>query len=60
MTRDPAPYRALLAREIDRQALPASGTDGPPSPLARRARGLLELVERQGDAVARPRLRRRR
>lgn len=48
--RDPAPYRALLAREIDRQALPASGTDGPPSALARRARGLLELVERQGDA----------
>lgn len=48
--RDPAPYRALLAREIDRQALPASGSDGPPSPLGRRARGLLELVERQGDA----------
>ena len=48
--RDPAPYRALLAREIDRQALPASGSDGPPSPLGRRARGLLELVERQADA----------
>ncbi len=48
--RDPAPYRGLLAREIDRQAIPASGTDGPPSPLGRRARGLLELVERQGDA----------
>ncbi len=48
--RDPAPYRALLAREIDRQALPASGADGPPSPLGRRARGLLELVLRQGDA----------
>ncbi len=51
VTRDPAPYRALLAREIDRQGLPASGTDGPPSALARRARGLLELVERQGDAT---------
>ena len=49
--RDPAPYRALLACEIDRQALPASGTDGPPSPLGRQARGLLELVERQGDAA---------
>lgn len=48
--RDPAPYRSLLAREIDRQAIPASGTDGPPSPLARRARGILELAERRGDA----------
>ena len=48
--RDPAPYRALLAREIDRQALPASGTDGPPAALARRARGLLDLIKRQGDA----------
>ncbi|MEO7794213.1 MAG: PD-(D/E)XK nuclease family protein [Thermoanaerobaculia bacterium] len=49
--RDPAPYSALLAREIDRQAFPASGTEGPPSPLARRARGLLELIERQGDVA---------
>lgn len=50
VVRDPAPYRAHLAREIDRQALPASGSDGPPTPLGRRARGLLELVERQDDA----------
>ena len=50
VTRDPAPYRTLLAREIDRQGLPASGSDGPASPLARRARGLLELIGRQGDA----------
>lgn len=48
--RDPAPYRALLAREIDRQALPASGSEGPPSPFGRRARGLLQLIERRGDA----------
>lgn len=50
VVRDPVPYRAHLAREIDRQALPASGSDGPPTPLGRRARGLLELVERQDDA----------
>jgi hypothetical protein len=50
VVRDPAPYRAHLAREIDRQALPASGSDGPPTPLGRRARGLLELVERQDEA----------
>lgn len=49
--RDPAPYRALLAREIDRQGLPASGGDGPASPVRRWARGLLELVERRGDAA---------
>ena len=48
--RDPSPYRALLSREIDRQAVPASGSDGPPSALGRRARGLLDLVGRQGDA----------
>ncbi|MEO8197750.1 MAG: PD-(D/E)XK nuclease family protein [Thermoanaerobaculia bacterium] len=51
VARDPAPFGSLLAREIDRQALPASGSDGPASPLARRARGLLELIERQGDAA---------
>ncbi len=49
--RDPAPYRALLAREIDRQGLPASGGDGPAPPIRRWARGLLELVERRSDAA---------
>ena len=48
--RDPVPYRGLLAREIDRQALPASGDEGPASPLRRRARGLIELLERRADA----------
>jgi hypothetical protein len=51
VSRDPALTRALLAREIDRQALPASGSVGPASPLARRARGLLELLDRRGDAA---------
>jgi len=51
VSRDPAPTRALLSREIDRQALPASGSEGPASPLARLARGLLELLDRRGDAA---------
>ncbi|MEO8277323.1 MAG: PD-(D/E)XK nuclease family protein [Thermoanaerobaculia bacterium] len=50
VARDLTPSRSHLAREIDRQALPASGSDGPSAPLRRRARGLLELIERRGES----------
>ncbi|MDH5493798.1 MAG: PD-(D/E)XK nuclease family protein, partial [Myxococcales bacterium] len=49
IARDFAPYRSSLAREIARQGLPASGSAASPAPVARRARTLVELLERRDE-----------